>query len=146
MQAIAKFGLPRVVAVQHATLREIDLYRRTERAAMVRSSVKALCRRRLVVDDVDLRQMKLRGTLHGRRRTFRAEAMSAEVRRVAVIEGDLGLEPMALFVGRGGRMLSKQRWEPGWSTCSGPAGQVRRSRSGPAPTGCMPAWTRSSQP
>ncbi|MDG5809300.1 site-specific integrase [Streptomyces ossamyceticus] len=114
LQAIAKFGLPRVVAVQHATLREIDLYRRTERAAMVRSSLKALYRRRhelFVVDDVDLRQMKLRGTLHGRRRTFRVEAMPAEIRRVAVIEGDLGLEPMALFVGRGGRMLSKQRWE-----------------------------------
>ncbi|MFJ8713903.1 hypothetical protein ACIRD9_12075 [Streptomyces violaceus] len=114
MQAIAKFGLPRVVAVQHATLQELDLYRRTERAAMVRASAKPLGRRRhelFVVDDIDLRQMKLRGTLHGRRRTFRVEAMPAELRRLAVIEGDHGLEPMALFVGRGGRMPSKQRWE-----------------------------------
>jgi hypothetical protein len=43
LQAIAKFGLPRMVAVQHATLREIDLYRRTERAAMVRSSLRWTC-------------------------------------------------------------------------------------------------------
>lgn len=114
LQAIAKFGLPWMVAVQHATLQEIDLYRRTERAAMIRVSAKTLYRRRhelFLVDDVDLRQMKLRGTLHGRRRTFRVEAMSAEIRRIAVSEGDHGLEPMALFVGRGGRMLSKQRWE-----------------------------------
>lgn len=114
LQAIAKFGLPRVVAVQHATLQELDLYRRTERAPMVRASAKALGRRRhelFVVDDIGLRQMKLRGTLHGRRRTFRVEAMPAELRRLAVIEGDHGLEPMALFVSRGGRMPSKQRWE-----------------------------------
>ncbi|MFJ7060023.1 site-specific integrase [Streptomyces microflavus] len=114
LQAVAKFGLPRMVAVQHATLQEIDLYRRTERAAMVRASTKNLYRRRhelFVVDDIDRRQMKLRGTLHGRRRTFRVEAMPAEIRRIAVIEGDHGLEPMALFVGRGGLMLSKQRWE-----------------------------------
>lgn len=114
LQAIAKFGLPRVVTIQDATLRELDMYRRTERAALVRASGKALYRRReelFVVDDVDLRQMKVRGTLHGRRRTFKVEAMSAELRRLAVIEGDHGLEPMALFVGRGGRMPSKQRWE-----------------------------------
>ncbi|MFE5191455.1 hypothetical protein [Streptomyces sp. NPDC056628] len=76
--------------------------------------MKALYRRRhelFVVDDVDLRQIKPRRTLHGRHRTFRVEAMPAEIRRVTVIEGDLGLEPMALFVGRGGRMLSRQRGE-----------------------------------
>ncbi|MBT2545301.1 hypothetical protein J7E99_32540 [Streptomyces sp. ISL-44] len=49
--------------------------------------------------------------LDGRRRTFKVAAMPAEIRRLAVVEGDRGLEAMALFIGRGGRMLSKQRWE-----------------------------------
>ncbi|MFD3804781.1 site-specific integrase [Streptomyces sp. NPDC058619] len=114
LQAIAKFGLPRVVAVQDATLRELDMYRRTERAAMVRAAAKALSRRReelFVVSDINLRRRKLTGNLNGRRRTFRIEAIPAEIRRRAVFEGDRGLEPMALFVGRGGRMPTKQRWD-----------------------------------
>jgi integrase len=114
LQAIAKYGLPRVSTIQDATLRELDFYRRTERAAVVAASARTLWKHRaelFVVDDVDLKQMKLRGQLHGRRRTFRVEAMPAELRRITVIEGEKGLEAMGLFVGRGGRMLSKQRWE-----------------------------------
>ncbi|MER5465452.1 hypothetical protein ABT010_33135 [Streptomyces sp. NPDC002668] len=64
LQTIAKFGLPRTVEIQDATLREIDWYRRTERAAMVRRASRNLWRRReefFVVDDVNTRQMKLRG-------------------------------------------------------------------------------------
>ncbi|MEU2587977.1 hypothetical protein ABZ612_34870, partial [Streptomyces avermitilis] len=107
LQAIAKYGLPRGVMIQDPTLRELDMYRRTERAAQVRAAAKALWRRRedlFVVDDIDLRRMKLSGILDGRRRTFRVESMNADKRRRAVFEGDHGLEPMAMFVGRGGRM------------------------------------------
>ena len=114
LEAIAKYGLPRDVTIQHPTVREIDLYRRTERASTIRKAARALARRReelFVVTDIDQRQMKVRGRLHGRARAFRVEAMTAELRRLAVVEGDHGLEPMALFVGRGGRMPSKQRWE-----------------------------------
>ncbi|MFD4862892.1 site-specific integrase [Streptomyces atratus] len=114
LQAIAKYGLPRTVAIQDATLRELDLYRRTERAQVVRKAAGNLHRRRedwFVVDDIDLRQMRLAGTLRGRRRSFRIAQMPAPLRRIAMVEGDHGLEPMALFVGRGGQMPSKQRWE-----------------------------------
>ncbi|MGW9025384.1 recombinase XerD [Streptomyces sp. NPDC055722] len=114
LQAIAKYGLPRVTMIQHPTLQELDMYRRTERAAQIRAAEKALWRRReelFIVDDIDLRRMKVSGTLDGRRRTFRVESMNADKRRRAVIEGDHGLEPMALFVGRGGRMPTRQRWE-----------------------------------
>lgn len=114
LQAIAKYGLPRTVMVQDPTLRELDMYRRTERAAQVRAAAKALWRRRdelYIVDDIDLRRMKVRGRLDGRRRTFRVESMNADKRRRAVIEGNHGLEPMALFVGRGGTMPTRQRWE-----------------------------------
>lgn len=106
--------LPRDVQVQDATLRELDLYRRTERAAVVKGSARTLRRHRaelFVVDDVDTRQMRLGGILHGRRRSFRIAEMDAGLRRIMVIEGERGLESMALFVGRGGRMPSKQRWE-----------------------------------
>ncbi|WP_245789022.1 tyrosine-type recombinase/integrase [Amycolatopsis marina] len=114
LEMIAKYSLPRDVTIQHPVMKEIDLYRRTERAAAIRRGAPTLARRRaelLVVTDIDERRMKVSGRLHGRQRTFQVEKMTAEVRRIAVIEGAHGLEPMALFVGRGGRMLSKQRWE-----------------------------------
>jgi integrase len=114
LQATAKYGLPRDVLVQHATLREIDVYRRTERASVIRRAAASLARRRedlFVVSDVDTAAMRLTGCLHGRRRVFRVAAMPAKLRRITVTEGSRGLEPMALFAGRGGRMLTKQRWE-----------------------------------
>ncbi|MFD4611359.1 site-specific integrase [Streptomyces sp. NPDC058440] len=114
LETIAKYQLPRTVEIQDATLREIDLYRRTERASAVRRAAKTLARRRadfFVVDDIDVRRMKLRGTLHGRRRTFTVKLMDAPLRRITMLEGDHGLEPMALFVGRHGQMLGRQRWD-----------------------------------
>jgi integrase len=114
LQATAKYGLPRDVMIQHVTLREIDVYRRTERASVIRRSAAALARRRedlFVVSDVDMAGMRLTGLLQGRQRVFRVEAMPVELRRITVTEGSRGLEPMALFAGRGGRMLTKQRWE-----------------------------------
>ncbi|MCL7369592.1 tyrosine-type recombinase/integrase [Streptomyces ardesiacus] len=112
--AIAKYGYHRVVMVQQRVLRSLELYRRTERAAQVLKSRKALwhCREELfVVDDVDERRMRLSGRMHGRRRSFDVMAMSAPLRRIAVLEAERGLEPLALFVGRGGRMLSASRWQ-----------------------------------
>jgi hypothetical protein len=95
LQATAKYGLPRDVLIQDATLREIDVYRRTERASVIRRSAAALAWRReelFVVSDVDAAAMRLTGCLHGRRRVFRVEAMPAQLRRITVIEGSRGLE------------------------------------------------------
>ncbi|RST25317.1 recombinase XerD [Streptomyces sp. WAC04770] len=114
LQAIAKFGLPRVSEIQDSVLREVDWYRRTERASYIRKAAKNLYRQRnelFVVDDLNTRTMKVRGIQDGRRRTYSIKAMKAPLRRITVIEGDHGLEPMALFVGRHGRMISSQRWE-----------------------------------
>ncbi|MDH6128824.1 recombinase XerD [Kitasatospora sp. GP82] len=114
LQAIAKFGLPRTVEVQDRVLREIDWYRKAERAGVVRKAAKNLWRRReelFVVSDVNHRQMKVSGVLHGRRRTFAISAMDAALRKITVFEADHGLEAMALFVGRPGLMVSNQRWE-----------------------------------
>jgi hypothetical protein len=87
---------------------------RTERAAAVRRPASVLVRRRnelFVVDEVDTGRMRLSGRLWGRRRSFAVHLLPPALRRIAVTDGGRGLEPMALFVGRGGRMLSKQRWE-----------------------------------
>ncbi|QMU80290.1 site-specific integrase [Streptacidiphilus sp. PB12-B1b] len=114
LQAIAKFGLPRKVDVQHPTLREIDWYRKTERVAAVRGAAGNLWRRReqlFIVTDIDTRQMKVSGILHGQRRSFAISAMDEPTRRITVFEGDHGLEAMALYIGRTGLMLSGQRWE-----------------------------------
>ena len=46
LQAIAKFGIPRIVEVQDATLRELDWYRRTERASAIRKAARNLYRHR----------------------------------------------------------------------------------------------------
>ncbi|WP_030246328.1 tyrosine-type recombinase/integrase [Streptomyces sp. NRRL S-350] len=119
LEAAAKYGLPRTVEIQDATLREIDLYRRTERAQAVRRAAPALARHRaelFVVDDIDLRHMRLSGVLHGRRRSFAVRLMSAPLRRITVMEGTRGLEPMALFVGRHGRMIGRQRWDQVFDT------------------------------
>ncbi|MGH3156507.1 MAG: site-specific integrase [Streptosporangiaceae bacterium] len=127
LQATAKYGLPREVMIQYPVLREIDVYRRTERAAVIRRSAAALARRRedlFVVSDVDTAAMRLTGCLHGRRRVFRVEAMPAQLRRITVMEGSGGLEPMALFAGRGGRMLTKQRWEQVFAAAYGRAVRV----------------------
>jgi integrase len=114
LEATAKYGLARVVRVLHPTLRQIDLYRRTERAAAVRRAAPTLARRRaelFVVGDIDERRMRVTGRMDGRVRTFRIRDMDAALRRRAVTEGAYGLEPMGLFVGRGGRMLGRSRWE-----------------------------------
>ncbi|WP_225447910.1 site-specific integrase [Streptacidiphilus sp. P02-A3a] len=114
LESIAKYKQPRTVEIQDATLREIDLYRRSERASAVRRAARGLSRRRedlFVVTDIDTARMKLSGVLHGRRRTFKVRLMDAPLRRITVFEGDDGLESMALFVGRHGQMLGRQRWE-----------------------------------
>lgn len=127
LQAIAKGGYQRTVTVQHDVLRSIDAYRRTERAIMARHAARALARRRadlFVVTDVDTTQMRLRGRLHGRVKEYAIAEMPVEIRRHTVIEGDHGLEPMALFLGRGGRMLGKSRWEQIFESASKRAARI----------------------
>jgi integrase len=119
LEATAKRGIRRDVSIQHATMREIDLYRRTERAATVQRAAAGLWRRReelFVVTDVDRARMRVTGTLHGQVRQNAIAQMPAELRAIAVTETDGGLEPMGLFIGSGGRMLSKQSWNQTFTT------------------------------
>ncbi|MFJ1757684.1 tyrosine-type recombinase/integrase [Kitasatospora sp. NPDC088134] len=128
LQAIAKRGRPRDLWIQHEVLRSVDLYRRIERAATITKAAPTLYRNRanlFVVTDVDRRAMKLTGRLHGRTRTFAIAAMKEPLRRITVIEGDRGLEPMALFIGRGGRMLGKSRWQQIFDAASSRAETIK---------------------
>ncbi|MFD0068354.1 hypothetical protein [Streptomyces sp. NPDC056690] len=64
-----------------------------------------------MVTDVDTVHGKLSGVLEGRHRTFAIAAMPPRLRRLAVRESDAGLEPLAVFIGHGGRMLGPSSWD-----------------------------------
>jgi integrase len=135
LQEIAKYGQFREVRIHHQALCEIDLYRRTERAATVQRAARTLWGRRaelFVVGDIDTRRMRVTGVLDGRRRSFAVREMGEDLRRRAVIEGDRGLEPMALFIGRGAKMPVESRWEQVFDAAHVRALRVARE-SGSAP-------------
>jgi site-specific recombinase XerD len=106
LEECAKGRRPRMVTLRDPVLRRIDLYPRTERATVVHESAPGLARRGgelFVVDTIDPSRRQVSGTLDGRRRTFDWTRMAPALRRRTCLEGDRGLEPMALFVGEHGR-------------------------------------------
>lgn len=113
LQACAKYQKRRRVHVPPVTLRAVDLYRQTERRAVVRASSEALWRRRdelLLVDEVDASSGVVRGVLDGVRRRWAIHLLPPGLRRIAVAEGPSGLESASLFVGRGGLPVSLRGW------------------------------------
>jgi site-specific recombinase XerD len=113
VEECAKGRRPRMVTLRDPVLRRIDLYRRSERAAIVYEVAPALARRRgelFVVASIDLSSRRLTGSLDGRRRSFDWARMGPALRRRTVVEGDRGLEPLALFLGEHGRMMSRSSW------------------------------------
>jgi site-specific recombinase XerD len=113
LEECAKGRRPRVVTLRDPVLRRIDLYRRSERAAIVYEVAPGLARRGrelFVVASMDASRRLLTGTLDGRRRSFDWARMGPALRRRTVIEGDRGLEPLALFLGEHGHMMSRSRW------------------------------------
>jgi integrase len=114
LQECAKYGLERTVWVPAAALDAVDVFLMLERPQVVEKAQRSLKRRfrdLFVVDEIDTVAWKLRGVYEGRHRTFRIEALDARLRGLAVVEGDLGLEPLAVFVGHGGGMLGPSRWD-----------------------------------
>jgi integrase len=114
LQECAKYGLERTVWVPAAALDAVDVFVMLERSEVVVKAQRSLRRRfrdLFVVDEVDTDAWKLHGVYEGRRREFRIEALDPRLRGLAVVEGDLGLEPLAVFVGHGGGMLGPSRWD-----------------------------------
>jgi integrase len=113
LQACAKYGKHREVYVPPDTLDAVEFYLMLERPARVQESAKHLGRihRELfVVGRIDPETGKVHGTLDGMDRVFTMEAMDPQLRRIAVREGEFGLEALAVFIGHGGQMVGPSRW------------------------------------
>lgn len=110
-----KGGRPRTIYVTLELVRAIDVYRSTEREAIIRAAQPRLRRMRRVGElfMVD----RLSGDQQGRLRLLAgghwmlAERLDNERRQRAARQRDDGtIEPLALFVGRGGLPLSIKYW------------------------------------
>ncbi|UQU67469.1 site-specific integrase [Couchioplanes caeruleus] len=114
LQKCAKFGLRRDAYVPVAALEMVAHYLLLEREEFAATSAESLARRRadlFVVNEIDAEQRRLSGVLEGRRRSFVMSAMSPQLRRITVREAERGLEPLAVFIGRGGLMLGPSSWD-----------------------------------
>lgn len=114
LEACAKNGRRRRVYIPSSTVKSVELYRATERKSLVRKAQGAL-RRKLPTLAVVTATDQVAGTLayrhEGLDKREKVEAIPPEVRRHLVRVGDAGhIEPLSLFVGRGGRPPSQRRW------------------------------------
>ena len=94
-------------------LKEIDLYRRTERRRVVRASHSALWKRRhelAVVRGIDRAKGKISFDIGEQRKVMAIENIPPQLRRIMVVDGDGGLESLSLFVGRGGLPPGHRNW------------------------------------
>ena len=133
LEACAKYQKRRRVHVPLTALRAVDLYRQTERRAVVRASVASLWRRRselFIVDEIDVSAGVLRGRVNGRRSRWRLHQLPPHLRRIAVIERDHGLEALGLFVGRGGLPISRRQWHATFEAASGRALRLAQDEMG----------------
>jgi len=138
LQACAKYGKCREVFVPAAALDSVDRYLLLERPELAGASARQLVRRRgelFVVSAVDRGRGRLEGVLEGRRRVFAMAAMGPALRRITVTETAAGLEPLAVFIGRGGQMLGASAW----ASYRDDAWRRMLAHAGSAPAGVMPA-------
>ncbi|MCW1824997.1 tyrosine-type recombinase/integrase [Mycobacterium senegalense] len=114
LEACAKNARRRRVYVPASTVQKIELYRSTERKAVVRKA-QAYLHRKLptlaVVNEVDLAAGKLVYTWEGvtRREEF-AQLPPTIRRRLVTLGPDDWIEPQSLFVSRSGLPPSQRRW------------------------------------
>lgn len=114
VQACAKYGKARGVYVPNDAMAALDPYLLLERPEQAATSARRLERRArdlFVVDRVDSESGKVYGALDGERRAFTMSAMKPDLRRIAVREGDAGLEALAVFICHGGLMPGADSWK-----------------------------------
>ena len=114
LEACAKNGRRRRVYIPAATIKAVELYRGTERKSLVRKAQNALQRKLpalAVVTHVDRPAGKLTYRHKGVDKRVEFAAIAPDVRRLLVRVDEAGtIEPMSLFVGRGGHPPSQRRW------------------------------------
>jgi site-specific recombinase XerD len=114
LRRCAKYGSPRPVYVPFDALAMVDRYMLLERTDTVRTAQPTLKRRRdelFVINGTDSRPGKVRGVLDGVTVTRSIANLPPELRRITVVDTGDGLEPLALFLGAGGRMLLPSSWD-----------------------------------
>lgn len=92
----------------------METYCLLERPELAQRSVANLARHRrdlLVVSRIDPETGVLRGVLDGVQREFAMAAMPPKLRRIAVQEGEFGLEALTVFICRGGLMPGADSWK-----------------------------------
>ncbi|MFI5895670.1 tyrosine-type recombinase/integrase [Actinoplanes sp. NPDC051513] len=112
--ACAKFGHHRSVYVPADAIDLLDPYLLLERPEIVEKAQSALRRAHrdlFVVTRLEADGAKARGVLDGSSVTRSIRGMAADLRRIAVRETGDGLDPLALFIGAGGRMLTASGWD-----------------------------------
>lgn len=112
--ACAKFGHHRSVYVPADAMELLDPYLLLERPEIVATAQGRLrrgYRDLFVITRLEADGAKVHGVLEGRIVTRSIRGMDPELRRIAVLETGDGLDPLALFVGLGGRMLTASGWD-----------------------------------
>ncbi|KUN57219.1 hypothetical protein AQJ46_48495 [Streptomyces canus] len=114
LAACAKRKQPRSVYVPTDAMELLDPYLTIERPEIVAKAQRTLRRQHrdlFVVTRIEANGRKFRGVLEGRTITRVVKDMDPDLRRITVLETGGGLEPLALFLGRGGKMLTFSGWD-----------------------------------
>ncbi|MFJ5850446.1 MULTISPECIES: site-specific integrase [unclassified Streptomyces] len=114
LAACAKQRRPRSVYVPVGAMELLDPYLMIERPEIVAKAQRTLRRRHrelFVVQRLEADDTRVRGVLEGRTITRSIKDMAPDLRRITVLETGGGLEPLALFIGQGGKMLTASGWD-----------------------------------
>ncbi len=114
LAACAKYQRPRSAYVPLGAMALMDPYLLLERPRIVAKAQRALRRRNrelFVIQRLEADSARIRGVLDGRTVTRVIKDMDPELRRIAVLETGDGLDPLAVFLGQGGAMLSFSGWD-----------------------------------
>lgn len=114
LSVCAKGKYPRSVYVPMDAMELLDPYLMLERPQIVAAAQRSLrqqYRDLFVVDRVEADGARVRGVFEGQRVTWEVKMMEPELRRLCVWETGDGLEPLALFLRRGGRMPTFSGWD-----------------------------------
>lgn len=121
LESCAKYQKRRRVSIPSTTLRSVDLYRQTERRSIIQRATNSLWKRRselFIVEHFDEHRETIRGEFNGKKRTWKLHQFPPHLRRIAVKEGDFGLESIGLFIGQGGLPISLRAWHATFSAAS----------------------------
>ncbi|MGW0556763.1 tyrosine-type recombinase/integrase [Streptomyces sp. NPDC002926] len=114
LAACAKYGRPRSVYVPRDAMELLEAYLLLERPGIVATAQRTLWRQvrdLFVVQRIEGDGTRVRGVLEGIMVTRVIKDMKPGLRRITVLETGGGLDPLALFIGQGGRMLTGSGWD-----------------------------------